>query len=122
MIKKLIPHYYIDDDSSEDRTIKDNIHFSISPYFDELPDNSQKIFNSLLSNEKVYTEKMMDEVIQLLNNIHLIIERRQQNIKSDLEKMPVQHPSIPFHPLYVLNENYGQQLRCIDELKKIFQK
>lgn len=119
MIKKLIPHWYIDEDDNEDSIISDNAHFAISPYLEELNEVNQKSFNNLTGGERVYTEAMMSRVIGLLEDTQTIISQRMQNILPEISKTPLDSNK-PYPVADVLWVNYRQQLKSIDELMKIF--
>jgi hypothetical protein len=121
MIKKLIPHYYIDQDSFEQNIIHDNLNFCISPYYDELPEEGKKIYNSLLADERVYTERMIKAAIDLLSTCRATIVNRRKNVLSEFPSMTSKPDhSKPIHPIEFLLENYEQQLKGIAQLENIF--
>jgi hypothetical protein len=122
MIRKDLPHYFIDSDNNEDTLIGQNLNFAISPYLEKLSPEENKIFNSLDSKESRFTDEMRKRVLSMFNSVRAIIVaklRDMNDIVLDENYKPTTGPSI-FPSPEMLIDNYERQLKSLNELSDIF--
>jgi hypothetical protein len=122
MIRKDIPHYFIDTDNNEDTLIDQNLNFAVAPYLEKLSPEDNKIFNSLDANEARFSDEMRKRVLSMLNSVRAIIVAKLRDMKDivlDENYEPTTGPSISPSP-EMLIDNYERQLKSLNELSDIF--
>lgn len=117
MKKALVPNYVFDDD---DKPLKEYIYFCMNPYYNELDEEGRKIFNSLMSNEKVYTEKMFSSLIKTIALVTFIVTERMLIAIKELTELIDKEGTANYVYWKSCEENYSQQLQKLNELSNKF--